>query len=150
MILKFVLFWLNQSLRNLGSNLNMQQVMQSYPVISQKLMQANLILKMKKMKRRILLNLFSLKRCNTHLTRRKENKSYQNKQIYKNSQEILKISSLEVNTFFYLDVKFIAELIKIRLIPKKTIKYCIFQLVSYFLEGYYNFFVNNKTSLNFY
>ena len=52
--------------------------------------------------------------------------------INRNSLEILKTYCLEVNYLFKLDVKFIAELIKIKLIPKRTIKYCITQLLQFF------------------
>lgn len=48
------------------------------------------------------------------------------------------------------NVKFIAELIKIKLIPKKTIKYCISQLINSFLGNFYDFFKNGVTEFNFY
>lgn len=37
------------------------------------------------------------------------------------------------------NVKFIAELIKIKLLRKKTIKYCASILIKNFLDGHYNF-----------
>lgn len=48
------------------------------------------------------------------------------------------------------NVKFIAELIKIKLIPKKTIKYCISQLINNFLEGFYSFHKEGVKEFNFY
>lgn len=48
------------------------------------------------------------------------------------------------------NVKFIAELIKIKLLRKRTIKYCVSILIKNFLEGYYNFHKNKVTELNFY
>lgn len=48
------------------------------------------------------------------------------------------------------NVKFIAELIKIKLIPKKTIKYCITQLLQFFFEGFYDYHKNKNTEYNFY
>lgn len=47
-------------------------------------------------------------------------------------------------------MKFISELIKIKLISKKTIKYCICTLIYSFLQGYYDYFVAENRSLNYY
>lgn len=61
------------------------------------------------------------------------------------SPEDLEKFARESKNLLVGNVKFIAELIKIRLIPKIIIKYCISQLISNFLQGYYDFFVNNNT-----
>lgn len=43
------------------------------------------------------------------------------------------------------NVKFIAELIKIKLIHKKITKYCVAKLLESFLEGRYAYLVEKKT-----
>lgn len=68
----------------------------------------------------------------------------------KSSLEKPRTFLLEVNYIFILDVKFIAELIKIKLIPKGIIKYCIGVLVKDFVDGYYNYHKKDQKELNFY
>lgn len=48
------------------------------------------------------------------------------------------------------NVKFIAELIKIKLIHKKITKYCVAKLLESFLEGRYQYLAEKKTQNNFY
>lgn len=75
------------------------------------------------------------------------------KKKIKKSINMLKISKLcyqEVNIHYILDVKFIAELIKIKLIPKKTINYCISQLLQFFFNGFFDYHKNKNVDNNYY
>ena len=48
------------------------------------------------------------------------------------------------------NVKFIAELIKFKVIKKKTIKYCVYQLMITFLQEHYQFGKTGRFEYSFY
>lgn len=124
--------------------LNFQAILQGLNPINLSLVKPG------KTKKQILSSISLLKKFSTLLTKNKRNKQATLNKTSRNSPKRPKTYLWEVIFLFILDVKFIAELIKIKLIHKKIIKYCVSLLIKEFIDGFYNFHKKNLKELNFY
>lgn len=132
-------------LRKLGNNQDTLEVMPNSAIISQKYQKMN---SSSKLKRQIAIrkavtitsSISSLKKSNTPSINNKPNSlnlptNYKRMNFWVNSRR----KWLEVIFNHNLDVKFIAELIKSKVLSKKTIKYVLQNLINNFLTEYYTF-----------